>query len=314
MDNRAQLMELIQHAPVSQLFESPLVADRFKDLYKVIHGIKDTRASEAFYTAEKFHFLKLINDSKNLQQCTKLSLYGIFMDVAVSGLSFDPSMKHLYIVPYNVNAGTKDQPRWEKRAALQISGTGELLLRTIQGQIKYADQPVVVYEGDEFRYGTRNGETVLDHIACIPRKSENIIAAYIAITRHDGTKDFKVMAMEDIRNLQKFSKDPNSLAWTTGLKGMVEAKVIKHAFKNYPKVRMGEFSKLQSEVIDEAHEDVAEAPPVDYGFGTGATQQSLPGQPAISAADENQQFNPQFTAAATAVRQGAGITHEDENF
>src|SRR5690606_20361129 len=114
---------------------------------------------------------------------------------------------------------TRDNPQWEKRAALQISGYGELLLRTLQGQIKYADNPVLVYEGDEFQFGTRDGKTILNHVACIPRKTDNIIAAYIKITRYDDTFDYKVMAMEDVRKIQKFSKDPKSKAWTDGLAG-----------------------------------------------------------------------------------------------
>lgn len=290
------LMQVIQNSSPAQMIENELVADRFRDLFKIIHGIKDARMADAFYTAEKFHFLKLINDSVNLQQCTKLSLYGIFMDVAVSGLSFDPTMKHLYIVPYNVNIGTKNEPKWEKRAALQISGIGELLLRTKQGQIKYADNPVVVFEGDEFRFGTRDGRTVVEHMAAIPRVSENIIACYICITRHDGSKDYKVMAMEDINRLRNFSKDPQSKAWTDGLKGMVEAKTIKHAFKNYPKIRMGEFSKLASETVDEVPEILNNVP--DYGFNM---QQAQPQEATPFSLQQNQQQpqQQQLTQSAT---------------
>jgi recombinational DNA repair protein RecT len=272
-NQKVQLMELIKTATPSKLIEDPLVADRFKELYRVIHGIRDPRVSQSFYTAEKFHFLKMISDSKNLQECTKLSLYGVFMDVAVSGLSFDPGMKHLYVVPYNVNVGTKDNPKWEKRASLQISGYGELLLRQLQGQIKYADNPVVVYEGDEFRYGSRNGQVILEHMATIPRTSETIIACYIRLVRHDDSSDYKVMALEDIQRLRKFSKDPNSKAWTDGLSGMVIAKTIKHAFKNYPKLRVGEFSQLASNTVDEEH---TELPSLDYGLDAGSMQQELP--------------------------------------
>lgn len=261
MENKANLMQVINNSSPSQLVSHPMVMDRFKSLYQTIHGIQDSNAANSFFEAEKFHFLKLINDNPNIKACTPLSLYGIFMDVAVSGLSFDPTMKHLYVVPYNTNVGTKDQPKWEKRAALQISGYGELLLRQLQGQIKYADNPVLVYEGDEFRFGSKDGKTVLDHIACIPRKSSNIIAAYIKITRYDDTHDFKVMSMEDIQALRKFSKDQNSKAWTDGLPGMIAAKVIKHAFKNYPKVRIGKNTNLASEIVDQEVEEF-----IDYGI------------------------------------------------
>ncbi|MBK7883034.1 MAG: recombinase RecT [Chitinophagaceae bacterium] len=125
-----------------------------------------------------------------------------------------------------------------------MSGQGELLLRMQQGQIKYADNPVLVYEGDIFKTGTRNGQLFVDHEATIPRKSDNIIACYLRITRNDDSADYKVLTMPEIEKLRKFSKDPNSKAWTDGLPGMVQAKTIKHAFKNYPKLRILEKSKI----------------------------------------------------------------------
>ncbi|MBK7883033.1 MAG: recombinase RecT [Chitinophagaceae bacterium] len=44
----------------------------------------------------------MIQENAKLAECSKLSLYGCFLDVAVNGLSFDPTMKHVYLVPYNV--------------------------------------------------------------------------------------------------------------------------------------------------------------------------------------------------------------------
>lgn len=263
---KQELMSLMQHGTVGQIIESSLVAERFMDLYKVVNGFSEQQA-HAFYAAEKFHFLKLVNDSVQLQQCTKLSLYGVFMDVAVNGLSFDPTMKHLYVVPYSNNLGTKDSPKWEKRANLQISGYGELLLRQQQGQIKYVDNPVLVYEGDLLRCGTRDGRTFVEHEICIPRKTSNVIASYLKITRNDGSVDYKIMTSEDIQALRKFSKDPDSKSWTDGFAGMAMVKTIKHAFKNYPKLRVGRFSQLQTEVVDTMPEQ-----DYDYGIDDSALQ------------------------------------------
>ena len=262
-NQKNQLMSLMQSASPAQLIGSELVADRFKNLYKTIHGAAD---GERFYEAEKFHFLKILQENQKLQNCSKLSLYGCFMDVAVNGLSFDPSFKHLYIVPFNVNIGTRQEPKWESRASLMISGYGELVLRKKQGQIKYADNPVLVYNGDFFEYGTENDKAVLSHKAKFPRKTDEIIACYIRITRNDGSIDYKVLSIDEIMNFKKFSKDANSKAWNEGLPGMVQIKTIKHAFKSYPKVRAGEFSQLASQTIDEAPEVITSIPDnVDYG-------------------------------------------------
>ena len=260
---QSQLMHMIKDNSVkpAQLIKSEQVKNQFIKTYAKINGIANQSVAQAFYEAEQFHFLKLINDAPDtIGKCTKLSLYGIFMDVAVSGLSFDPTMKHVYVVPFNINVGTKAQPVWEKRASLMIAGAGELVLRQRQGQIKYADNPVLVFDGDHFVYGTKNGGILLEHTAAIPRKSDKIIACYLKITRADNTTDYKVMSMEDIIQLRKFSKDENSLAWTKGIAGMVQAKTIKHAFRAYPKVRVGNFSQTESDYVEQKEQEI------DYGI------------------------------------------------
>lgn len=264
VNQKNQLMQLIQTASPSQLIQSPEVSNRFRKLYETIHGASD---GGKFYEAEKFHFLKIIQENPKIAACSKMSLYGCFMDVAVNGLSFDPSFKHLYIVPFNTNVGSRNEPKWESRATLQISGYGELALRKKQGQIKYADNPVLVFEGDVFEYGTENGNAVLTHKAKFPRKSNNIIACYLKITRNDASVDYKVLSIDEVLNFKKFSKDPNSKAWNEGLPGMVQVKTIKHAFKSYPKVRTGDFSKLTSETVDETPEVITSVIPdhLDYG-------------------------------------------------
>lgn len=256
------LVQKLEQTAPTQMVNLPEVANRFKDLYAIMNG-SNKQVAEVKYEAEKFHFAKLIQDNKALQECTKLSLYGCFLDMAVNGLSFDPAMKHAYVVSFANNVGTRDNPKWEKRATLIVSGYGELHIRTAQGQIKYADNPILVYEGDSFQYGTREGRVFLEHFATFPRVSDNIIACYIRLERPDGTVDYKVLSIEEIMKLKKFSKDPNSKAWTDGLPGMVQAKTIKHAFRSYPKVKLGQFSQLQSETIDVVPERV-----IDYGLDT----------------------------------------------
>lgn len=259
---KVPLIQQIEATRPHQLVALPDVAQKFKHIYSVMNG-GNVQKAEIKYEAEKFHFMKLLQDKPDLQQCSKLSLYGCFMDMAVNGLSFDPAMKHAYIVAFNTNVGTRDVPKWEKRATLMISGYGELSMRINQGQIKYADNPVLVYEGDLFKCGTRNNRLFLEHEATFPRQSDNIIACYLRLERNDGSVDYKVMSIEEVMKLKAFSKDPKSLAWGNGLPGMVQAKTIKHAFRSYPKIRMGDFSTLQSQVVD-ADADVT--PPIDYGL------------------------------------------------
>jgi len=239
----------LSQLPAMKIADDPRVHKKFVSLYNQIHG---SASGELMYAAEKFHFGKLLTENEKLKKCTPLSLYGAFLDVAVQGLSIDPTKKLCYLVPYNFNVGTRENPKFESRAVLQVSGYGELLMRQRYGQIKYADNPVVVYRGDSFEARTNSdGQIRVDYIQKIPRESDEIIASFIRIERPDGSIEFKVFTKSDIDGFRKFSKDPNSKAWTDGIKGMVEAKTIKHAFKTYPKLLVkGQFSQLQTDVVD----------------------------------------------------------------
>lgn len=306
-NQKISIIQKIESVSPAQLATIPEVADRFKHIYSIMNG-GDTGRAVAKYEAEKFHFMKLIQDKPDLQACSKLSLYGCFLDMAVNGLSFDPAMKHAYVVSFNTNVGTKNSPKWEKRATLMISGYGELHMRVKQHQIKYADNPILVYEGDVFKHGTKDGSVFLEHVATYPRTTDNIIACYIRIERNDGSVDYKVLSIEEIMKLKKFSKDPNSKAWTDGLPGMVQAKTLKHAFRSYPKMRMGEFSTLQSQVVDEEHEDL---PAIDYGLnGDMPLKAAVAGSEIESQVEEiNDDSFVKNTHSST-----TGVTVDDDDF
>lgn len=322
-NQKAKLMETIKKLSIVQKIEStshsqlanlPEVADRFIHLYSVFNG-RNLEFAKLSYEAEKFHFMKLLQDKPDLQKCTKLSLYGCFIDMAVQGLSFDPAMKHAYVVGFPTNIGTKQDPKWETRATLMIDGRGELVIRTKQGQIKYADNPVVVWDCDDFAHGTKGGAKFVDHSAVHPRpKDAEIIACYLKITRPDGTIDYCVLDIEDVMALREFSKQPNSLAWTKGLRGMVETKTLKHAFKSYPKVKLGNFSKLQTEVIEPADEiDLR----IDYGLN-GSTPSSTSNK--IDQKQSQPETNPDYADVqdddfvTETGSQGNSITVDDDDF
>lgn len=172
-----------------------------------------------------------------------------------------------YVIPYNANVGTRQNPQWEKRANLQISPYGELIMRMRAGHIRHADRPVVVYDGDVFKIGTNEqGQKVIQYDAAIPRKSKTITACFIRIERIDGTVDFQHMLPDDWERLKAFSEKKNNgkanaLYGKDGNidPGFLEAKMIKHAFKTYPKIRIGDFTKLKSEETEEIK-------PINYGL------------------------------------------------
>lgn len=261
----------------AQIVEDPRVEDKYVQLFNNIHG---SQSGAVVYHKAKFDFLRILSENPALKECTAISLYGCFLDAAVCGLSLEQGSKpHVYIIPRSFKVMVDGQAKWEKRASLQISPYGELVQRMRAGQIRHADDPVIVYEGDHFQpIADEKGKRV-EYRASIPRKSNKIIGAFIIINRVDGTKDCQWLLPDDIDRLRKYSERQNTKRDKEGKiisqeanalyksyngqidPGFLEAKMIKHAFDTYPKVRTGSFTTFKSqEVPDET---------IDYGV-TGA--------------------------------------------
>lgn len=257
----------INSLPAIELADDPGVMEKFVELYNKIHGTKD---GQMIAHKEVFNYRKLLADNPGLRECENLSLYGCLLDVAVNKLSLEGG-KHpdCYLTPRSVNIGTRDAKQYVKRAVLNISPYGELKMRINSGQIKYADNPIVVYEGDTFKVGIDDkGKLVVKgYEAQVPRPKEaKIIACFIRIERHDGSYEMPYLDQEAIERLKGYSAKqnggtPNALYTSNNGQidtGFLKAKTIKHAFSSYPKVRTSDFSQLDP--LDTA------PGPIDYGM------------------------------------------------
>jgi hypothetical protein len=276
--NRIQvkLDELNALAP-AEVVEDKNVEAKFIQMYDDIHGAG--RGISA-YRKEAFNFRKVVSENPALAECTKISLFGCFLDMAVNGLSLDPTGRpHCYLIPRSAKTGYKDKngkDTYEKRAGVSVTGYGELIMRQRAGQIRCVDNPVVVYEGDTFGVSLAGGKKQITYSAAIPRKSNRAVAAFIRIVRNDGSEDYQWMTEGDIRRLKEYSEwankkwdreagryakgDANKLYTSCegGVDpGFLESKMIKHAFDAYPKVRAGKYTGFETE---------DEPPEVDYGI------------------------------------------------
>lgn len=153
-------------------------------------------------------------------------------------------------------------------------------MRIRSGQIRHADNPVLVYANDEFSFSDRSGRKEVDYICHLPHTGQPIIACYLRITRCDGTIDYSVMTEEDWARLAGFSARQNKGTANAlyGIdksgsmhidSGFLMAKCIKHAFKTYPKVRIGKGTEMQTEQVQQ-DEDVD----LDGLYGIAEPQQS----------------------------------------
>lgn len=236
---------------VSELLQNDDFRSHFVWLYCTAHNQTEGQG-QAFFDREMTFLAKMFDDDVKLRQATTLSVFLALLDLAYHALSIEPVAKaqaYIYLSPKNL-AGKDEPARWEQRAVYKISGYGELTLRVRSGVIKYADNPVLVYEGDYF-------EPIDGIVHHTPKKlSKRITDAYIKITRGDGSVDYKWFSMDEIYSFKNKSKTQGSVAWTGGVdgqptRGMIDAKVIKHAFSTYPRLVIGgQNTQLETDTLD----------------------------------------------------------------
>ncbi len=267
MSNAITLAKELQTMKATDVIRNERVRNQFISVYNSIWK----EGGEQVYEREAIYFNGQLRDKANLRECSGTSIFYAFIDLAVKGLTLATGAQALcYLIPRNVKTGVDQNGNdiWEKVCNLTISGYGELVLRKNAGQIRHADNPVIVYEGDTFQYGEQNGQKVVNYMSAFPRRSEKIIACFLKITRADGTIDYSVMTEQDWMRLKGYSDKQNTYfdrknnQWVTksnelyGKNGQIDtgflmAKCVKHAFKTYPKLNIGRGTSLESEVIDQ---------------------------------------------------------------
>ena len=264
--NASQLMKELKTMSASDVIRNENVREQFISVYNSVFS----EGGEAVYERESIYFNKQMRDKKDLQQCTAISIFYAFIDLAVKGLTLAPGAQALcYLMSRNVNMGQDRSGNdvWEKVCNLTISAYGELALRKQAGQIRYADNPVIVYEGDSFQFGESNGNKIVNYMSAFPRTSNKIVACFMKITRADGSIDYGIMTEADWKRLEKYSyknngsfRDKSGNMVARGANelyqsdngqidtGFLIAKCIKHAFKTYPKLKIGKGMMLESEM------------------------------------------------------------------
>ena len=280
MSNLALKVEDINKLDKMQIVADPLVREKFIEIYEAMWTRATRVSGEAAYERESRNFNRILSEKEDIRKgCTNFSIFTAFIDVAISGLTLDPGTKaQAYLLARSIPVETyydngQKKTKYETQCVLTISGYGELVLRARCGQIQYADNPVIVYAEDEFEYGERNGQKYVNYGCRLPHNSGQIVACFMKITRADGSIDYSVMLPEDWSRLAGYSArqnrkwNENAKRWETGNPnalygakqdgslnidpGFLIAKCIKHAFKAYPKARVGRGTQLESQQVDE---------------------------------------------------------------
>lgn len=297
-------VEQINALQPQDIAANDLVRDKFIQIYETMWTPVTGITGEAAYERESRNFNRIIAEKDDLRKsCTRFSVFTAFLDVAISGLSLEPgSRAQAYLLARSIavdsyfdQQGNKKY-KYETQCVLTVSGYGELVYRARIGQIRHADNPVIVYAEDSFEFGERNGNKFVNYTCRLPHNSGDIVACFMKITRADNSLDYAVMLPEDWSRLAKYSARQNRVwdkvnsRWTEGKPntlygkneqtntfridpGFLAAKCIKHAFKSYPKARVGRATVLESQQVDdmEINDDI-------YGLDDGSAVDTATGE------------------------------------
>ncbi len=317
MDNLNLTVERINSLKPLDVVRDEKVRANFIRVYDTLWG--EGEGVKA-YERESVFFNKILSDNVRLQGATSFSVFTCFIDLAICGLSVESGVRaQCYLIGRNVKVGQSINERGERKdvyeghLGLSITGYGEIYMRQRAGQIQYADNPVIVYDNDEFKVSDCDGQKKVYYVCNLPHADKRIVAAYMRIVRTDGTYSYEVMYEEDWMRLKDYSEKQNR-KWDNTLKaykgtpnelytsnngqidtGFLIAKLAKHAFKVYPKMRIGKSTELESQresnsqqEIDDFYgvppkkEETSFAPPTDMSAGVKA----VPETPAAETADD----------------------------
>lgn len=276
--------------PAKELIDQPIIKESFISTLMKIHGKNEADASMIF-EREALYYKKALSANPWLSECTGISLYSAFLEIAITGLSMQPGNKaESYLEARSTKLGNENgKDIWGKVASLCITAYGELNMRIMAGQIVRMANPQVIYEGDKFQPRTNEmGVLIVDYQPCIPRKSQKIIGCYVCIALPKGGYDFKWLLEDDIVRLANYSKpkatqnnpNPKASALYESNNGQIdpgflEAKTIKHAMRAYTKLRVGDSVSFEGD--EEFIEDAAQPfNPINAPSSTSNTADHAP--------------------------------------
>lgn len=237
----------------SELLKNHEFRHLYVTLYNTAHGNSLDLDGDAHFVRETGYLKQILMDSAYIRGAATLSIMTMMLDLAYHGLSLQPGSNALaYVLPRKASVKNADGTKTEElRVTLGLSPYGEIALRIRSGIIRHVDNPVLVYKGDFFE--KENG--VPRHAARF--QSEEIERVFVKITRYDGSFDYKDLSYEDMMRFKAKSDSKTGTPWTGGfnggpLPGMWRAKVLKHAFSTYPRLKLGQNTEAPEEFTADA--------------------------------------------------------------
>lgn len=195
--------------------------------------------------------IQIIEKSEYLQKCDVRSIEDAVMNIAATGLSLNPALKHAYLVPMQA-----DLPGYGKTwmAHLWPSYMGLQYLATSTGAVSHIEAELHC-EKDFFEFigGT---DKRINHSFNPAQDRGKWLGVYCITTLHNGAKLYEYMAAEEVEKVRQVSKMKDGKPWKTWADQQWKKTVIRRASKYWPSVNPG----VQNAIIAMDKLD-----PVDFG-------------------------------------------------
>ena len=217
------------------------------------------KANENLHFAqEKIFFLDMLHRSARegkdfgIHNATPESLAEAFRQAASIGLSFNPQLGHVYLIPRKAKRGDPNSPII---AYASPGYRGLLHLAVLGGAIKYA-RAEVIYERDHFRYF---GPTTAPEFIAGGSATVNSLTvkrgAKVGVFCHaktiDGDDLCDMMDAAAVAKVRAKSEQKDSLMWTTFEEEGWKKAILRRASKTWPRAVSSALLQRAVEILND---------------------------------------------------------------
>ncbi len=155
-----------------------------------------------------------------LMKCQTASLISCIFQASQLGLEVDNGLGHAYLIPYG------------QECTLVIGFRGMVDLARRSGQVSTI-KAMAVHDGDHFEW-EEGLDPKLVHRPKIDNHEAPITHVYAVCKLRDGSAQFEVMSLSQVKTIQAKSKAGKSGPWMSHFEEMARKTVIRRLFKMMP--------------------------------------------------------------------------------
>ena len=218
--------------PGTMLGLSPL---DIRDVWEAAMPIFEPVLPKTFNVEAFIQTAAIVSMDAKLQECDALSVLNAAMNAATLALNLNPQLAEAYLVPYNVNKGSREKPLWVKMCQFQIGFNGYKSIGWRTG-VLVDFHAAVVLEGDHFEYEFGSTKFLRHRPDQHGDDNRPMLKVYAEANLVNGGYVFEVLTKTQVEKLRMKNRDQKpdapSGAWANYW-SMAKAKATKPLFRNY---------------------------------------------------------------------------------